>query len=147
MTDALNAVYGPVLTLFEQAHRQEHVFQVKYRYKKLRERFDSLVGEARCWRRRLLNRIIRLGGDVTATMGDVSVTDDVKGAYEATQKLLDLIYNQLSMATAVAQSANDHPTHKVLMHLQHEVDHRRAKVEAWLRQVKDMGENYLVTLV
>ncbi len=40
---ALNSVYRPTLTAFEQFHRQEHRFEVKYRYSKLQKRFDKLV--------------------------------------------------------------------------------------------------------
>ena len=47
---ALNGVYRPVLTLFEQAHRQEHRFKVRYGYCKLDERFDKLVHCLRRWR-------------------------------------------------------------------------------------------------
>jgi bacterioferritin (cytochrome b1) len=145
--EALNNAYTPVLTLFEQAHRQEHVFEVRYRYTKLQERFDKIVHDARSWRRALLNRIVRLEGEVTATMSELSVSDDVKGAYDATLRLLDLIHSQIGQAVAVAQSANDHPTVKMLYCLQADVDHKRAKVEAWLRQVKDLRETYLVTVV
>jgi hypothetical protein len=113
----------------------------------MQERFDRLVFCARHWRRELLNRIVRLGGDVTATMGTIAVTEEVKRSLENTKDLLDQIFDVLDAAMSAAVSAQDHPTMKMLMMLLHEVDHKRSKVEAWLNQVKDMRDNYLVTLV
>jgi bacterioferritin (cytochrome b1) len=143
----LNAAYRPVLTAFEQFHRQEHRFQIKYRYKKLQKRYDKMVVEARCWRRRILNRVERLGGQIDSTMGPVVVKDEVKDAYQATEDILREIFDALDRAVAAAQAADDHVTHKVLMHLETEVDHEIVKVQAWLRQVKDLRDNYLVTVV
>lgn len=145
--DALNEAYKPVLTAFEQFHRQEHRFEIKYRYMKLQKRFDCFVHAARCWRRAILNRIERLGGDVESVMGDVVVKDEIKDAYTATLELLTEIYDALAAAIKAAQAADDHPTHKILMHLQFEVDHKRCKVEAWLRQVTDLRDVYPVTVV
>lgn len=145
--DALNAAYGPILTAFEEFHRQEHRFQVKYQYKKLQCRYDKFVHCARCWRRAILNRIERLGGDVESKLGDVVVKDEVKDAYEQTLDRLTEIYDALGAAVPIAQEQNDHPTHKILMHLQAEVDHKRCKIEAWLRQVDDLKSTYLVTVV
>jgi bacterioferritin (cytochrome b1) len=145
--EALNAAYKPILTAFEQFHRQEHRFQIKYRYKKLQTRYDKLVHAARCWRRAVLNRIERLGGEADSELGTVAVEDAVKEAYTATLFCLDEIFDRLADATEAAQKADDHVTHKILMQLQFEVDHKRAKVEAWLRQVKDLRDSYLVTVV
>jgi hypothetical protein len=149
---ALNTVYQPTLCAFEQFHRQEHRFEVKYRYKKLQKRFDKLVHCARCWRRALLNRIERLGGDADSTISGVDVADDIMSAYCNTQTALDAIYDAIQRAIGVAksaddESANDHVTHTILMHLQYEVDHKRSKVEAWLRQVEDLGPNYALNII
>jgi hypothetical protein len=144
---ALNLVYPKLLQAFEQFHRQEHRFQIKYRYGKLQKRFDRLVHCARGWRRCVLNRIERLGGDADSTIGPVEVADEVGPAYRNTHDLLSSIYDAIGAAIAVVQSQNDHPTHKVLMTLQQEVDHKRAKLEAWLRQVADLGDQYILTVV
>jgi bacterioferritin (cytochrome b1) len=147
VVDALNEVYKPLLKAFEQFHRQEHRFQIKYQYKKLVVRFDCLVHHARGWRRAVLNRIERLGGDAESVIDGVVVKDEVKDAYKATLDLLTEIYDAINLAVAAAQAANDHPTHKILMRIQTEVDHKRCKIEAWLRQVSDLRDTYLVTVV
>jgi hypothetical protein len=144
---ALNDAYRPILTALEQFHRQEHRFEVKYRYKKLESRYDKLVSATRCWRRNILDRLERLGANVDSVMGPVIVKDEVRPAYEATQTILQEIYDAVGRATKAAQGADDHCTHKMLLHVHTEVDHKLAKVEAWLRQVKDMRDNYLVTVV
>lgn len=150
--DALNAVYRPTLKAFEQFHRQEHRFEVKYRYAKLETRFDKLVHCARCWRRTLLNRIERLGGDADSTIDGVAVSDDILSAYRNTQAALEAIEGAIQAAIGAAkagddEAAHDHVTHKMLMHLQAEVDHKLAKVEAWLRQIEDLGTNYTITVI
>ena len=147
VVDALNKVYVPLLTAFEQFHRQEHRFLIKYRYKVLQKRYDCLVHHARCWRRHVLNRIERLGGDVDSKINVVVVKDDIKGAYTATLDLLTEIYDAIGAAVKVAQEAEDHVTHKILMHIQSEVDCKRSKLEAWLRQVADLRDVYPVTVV
>jgi bacterioferritin (cytochrome b1) len=147
--DALNAVYRPALTFFEQAHRQEHRFLIKYRYKKIAARFDKLVHCARCWRRHLLNRIERLGGEVDSTMGPVVVSDDIRAAYTDTLTGLRAIYAAAGDAIKVVRddAVSDHVTHKLLMKLQAEVDRKIAKIEAHVRQTMDLGENYIITAV
>ncbi len=147
VVDALNGVYRPILTFFEQAHRQEHRFKIRFRYGKLEKRFDKFVHCAREWRRCLLNRIERLGGEADSTMGPVIVADDIMPAYDATHDGLRSIHDAVNQAIAVVQSANDHPSHKLLMHLQHDVDRNMSKIEAWQRQTKDLGENYAITVI
>jgi hypothetical protein len=149
---ALNAVYQPTLCAFEQFHRQEHRFEVKYRYKKLQERFDKLVHCARGWRRCLLNRIERLGGDADSTINGVAVADDIETAYANTHLALVAIYVAIQNAIGVAkagddETAHDHVTHKLLMQLQAQVDHKISKVEAWQRQVEDLGQNYALNII
>jgi bacterioferritin (cytochrome b1) len=147
VVEALNAVYRAALLAFEQFHRQEHRFEVRYRYKKLADRFDKLVHCARSWRRAVLNRIERLGGEADSTLGPVKVNDGVREAYEDALDALDAIRSAVIQGIAVASSANDYPTHKVLLFLSKEVDHKHAKIEAHLRQLKDMGDVYLATAV
>ncbi len=141
---ALNNAYEPILTAFEAFHRQEHRFQVKYHYKKMQKRYDELVGCARKWRRKILNRIEQLGGAVNSSLGPVSVSDDISTAYEDTLGRLRNIYSLLGQATAVAMSANDHPSTRMLMRLQTDVEKRLKKFEARKRQMTDMGANYLL---
>ena len=147
VVDALSKAYVPILTAFEEFHRQEHRFSVKYRYKKLEERYDKLADHARCWRRAVLNRIERLGGDADSTLDKVVVKDEVKDAYDQTLERLTEIYDALDAVVAAAVKADDHPTHKIAMMVQSEVDCKRAKLEAWLRQVEDLKATYLVTVV
>jgi hypothetical protein len=144
----LNSIYALVLTAFEQFHRQEHRFEVRYRYKVLRKRYDKLVHAARCWRRMLLNRLEALGADADSTIEKIVVEDDVKRAYDATLKLLERIAAEIDKATDTAKGDQaDHVTHKILLGLREEVEGELVKIRAWLAQVADMKANYLVTLV
>jgi hypothetical protein len=149
VVDALNTIYPCVLTAFEQFHRQEHRFQVRYRYMVLQKRFDKLVHAARCWRRTLLNRLEALGADADSTIEKIVVEEDVKRAYEATKDLLGRIAEAIDSAVESARDGKnaDHVTHKLLLGLRFEVEHKIVKVNAWLAQVADMKANYLVTLV
>jgi hypothetical protein len=143
----LNTIYPCVLTAFEQFHRQEHRFEVRYRYKVLVKRYDKLVHAARCWRRKLLNRIEALGGDAESKLEPFEVQDDVKKTYEATEDRLNKIAAEIDKAVDTAAVQKDHVTHKLLMVLRHEVEHKCVKVRAWLNQVDDMKQHYLVTVV
>jgi|SRR5271166_2590206 len=147
VVDALNEVYVPILTFFELAHRYEHRFADKYRYNKLAKRYDMLVHAARCWRRHVLDRIERLGGDADSMLEKIVIVDDVKGAYEGTHEALRAIFDAINKAVDAAKVADDHPTHKLLLRLQTKVDHKMFKLEAWLRQVADLKASYLVTVV
>jgi bacterioferritin (cytochrome b1) len=149
VVDELNSVYPCVLTAFEQFHRQEHRFEVRYRYKVLVKRYDKLVHAARCWRRALLNRIEALGGEAESKIEKVVVEDDVKKAYEATHDLLEKIATALDDAIEKArdEAVRDYTSHKILLELRKEVEHKCVKVRAWLNQVDDMKQNYLVTVV
>ena len=151
IVEALNSIYAPVLRAYEQFHRQKNRFKVKYRYKRLVSRFKCLVGCAHDWRHALLIRIEQLGGEADSVIGKppVVVQDEVKDAYEATLTLLREIYDAIDAAieSATKSGKRDNPTHKMLMMVQREVDHEIHKYDAYIRQVKDLGSNYLVTVV
>jgi len=147
VVDALNAIYPLVLTAYEAWHRQEHRFEIRYRYQVLVRRYDRLVHAARCWRRAILNRLEAVGADADSTIGPVEVQDDVRLAYEATKDRLTKIADAIDAAVDSARTEKDHVTHKLLLHLRAEVEHKLVKINAWLAQVADMRENYLVTLV
>jgi DNA-binding ferritin-like protein len=147
VVEALNAIYRCVLTAFEQFHRQEHRFQVKYRYKVLVKRYDKLVHAARCWRRHILNRLEELGAEADSTLEPIAVEDAVKTAYEKTQALLEKIAAEIDKAVESAQVEKDHVTHKILLMQRKEVEHKIVKVRAWLNQVSDLKQSYLVTVV
>jgi len=134
VVDALNTIYPLVLTAFEQFHRQEHRFEVRYRYMVLQKRYDKLVEAARCWRRAILNRLEALDADADSSMGTIKVQDDVKLAYEATRDLLTDIAGAIDKAVDAAQGEKerDHVTHKLLLMLRKEVDHKIVKLNAWL---------------
>lgn len=144
---ALNQAYVPALTAFEQFHRQEHRLLKKYQYKHEAKRFDKMVNFAHCVRHKILNRIEGLGGEVDSRINSVTVSDNVKDAYENTISLLKEIYEALGRAVAVAQSANDHPTIKMLMMLQAKTDKKIRKYEAHMRQMNDLGNSYMLTSV
>jgi hypothetical protein len=146
VTDALNVIYRLVRTAFEQFHRQEHRFEIRYRYNVLQKRYDKLVHCARRWRRCLLNRLEALGADADSTIGNITVEDDVKRAYDATRDLLARIADAIDNDVDSAVGKSDHVTHKILMRLRCEIEHKLTKVDAWLAPVEDMKANYLVTL-
>jgi hypothetical protein len=147
VVDALNAIYCRVLTAFEQFHRQEHRIEVRYRYTVLVHRYDTLVEAARCWRRKVLNRLEELGADADSRIDPIAIDDDVRRAYENTRDLLQRIADAIDAAVDSAKVDNDHVTRKVLLHLRYEVNHKLVKVNAWLAQVADLKTAYLVTVV
>lgn len=147
VVDSLNEIYPLVLTAFEAWHRQEHRFEVRYRYHVLQHRYDKLVSAARCWRRALLNRLEALGAEADSTLGKITVEDDVKRAYQATKDQLTDIAGAIDKAVDSARTEKDHVTHKLLLGLRAKVEHKLVKLNAWLAQVTDMKANYLITLV
>ncbi len=99
-----------------------------------------------------MNRVERLGGDADSTIGAVTIADDIESAYRNTAALLTEIRDAIQQAIGAAkagddETAHDHVTQKLLMHLQAQVDHKLAKVEAWLRQVEDLQTNYAITVI
>lgn len=144
---ALNQAYKPALTAFEQLHRQEHRMLKRHGYKREAKRFDKLVDHAHMVRHKILNRVERLGGNVDSEMGPVKVSDDIETAYNDTVAILKEIYGALGRATAVATSANDHVTHKLLLMLQYKVDKKIHIMETKQRQLADLGSNYILKAI
>lgn len=144
---ALNAVYAPVLAAFEAWHRQEHRAKIKFRYKVLAKRYDKLVDDARDWRRSVLDRIERLGGDADSTIEGVAAFDDVGKAYADTIERLRAIYDACQAGCDAADAAGDNVTFDVFDAIQHDADKLVAKFEAFGRQIDDLGPAYLLTLV
>jgi bacterioferritin (cytochrome b1) len=144
---SLNGVYRPALTAFEQLHRQEHRFGSKFGYKKLAGKYDKLVHSMRRVRHHVLKRIERLGGEADSTIEPVKVHDEVDKAFDATHKALGRIKDGISQASAVAQSANDHPTHKLMLKLSSKIDKHMHGVERHKRQLKDLGDTYHLTAI
>lgn len=144
--DALNTVYVPLLTLFEQAHCHEHIFECRYAYMGLRDQFDELVEEVRNWRRHVLNRVIRLGGSVDSRLNPIETSDDVGKAYTL---MLDALRGIASaIKTAFVACKADMVAQKVLGHIACEVDCRIHEYLAYQRQITDLGPNdYLATLI
>jgi bacterioferritin (cytochrome b1) len=145
VAEALNGVYKPVIVGMDQVHEQESVFGVRFKWERLKKEYDALGEHFHDWRHCLLRRIIRLGGTPDAGIG-TQTTDDVKVAYENTLDCLETIYGTVTSAIAVATSQNDHPTHKILMQIQACVDKKIACIQAKLRQIKDLGDDYLITV-
>ena len=155
---ALNKVYRPALTMFEEAHKQEHRFKKKFGYEKMGKRYDNLTKHAHGIRHKVLNRIEHLGGvadsrfesvdskgrDDGENGGVMEPTDDIRKAYENTHRRLGQIMDRIGQANSVAQSANDHVTHGLLLKLHHKVDKKHKKIGMKRRQVKDMGDKYLL---
>ena len=142
---ALNNVYKPALTAFEQFHRQEHRLNKRYRYKKFAKRYDKLVDHAHHVRHKVLNRVEHLGGDVDSVLDPIRVADDMQTVHENTLACLKEIQGRLGQATAVATSANDHTTHAMLLGLQKKNEKAIKKVEALERQREDLGNDFMLT--
>jgi bacterioferritin (cytochrome b1) len=143
---ALNNVYRPALTAFEQFHRQEHRISQRYRYKEFADRFDKLVDHAHCIRHKVLNRIENLGGEATSEIEPVEVSDGMKDAHANAHHMLTHIQDRLKQALAVAESANDAPTGSMLFRLAKKNQKKIDKNKAWLRQADDLGPtNFLMT--
>jgi hypothetical protein len=144
---ALQTLYVCMLTGFEQFHRQEHRFEVRYRYKVLQDRFDKLVDCAHDWRADVLDRLEELHLDFESKIDPFVVESDVKLAYEQTLDRLRDMAEEIQAAIKAAAAEYDCPTEEMLEDLAVEVEKKIVKVEAWLEQVADMGAAYLTTLV
>lgn len=144
----LNAAYVPILTLFEAAHVHEHIFEQCWGYLGLRDLFDGLVADARCWRREILNRIIRLGGDVDSRIEPVQTSDDVGKAYSLTLDALRGIFDALAAGHKGCEAANDYVSGHLCKSLMVAVDARVAELERLIRQAGDMSaSDYIATLI
>lgn len=163
----LDALYGATLTAGEQIRRQKVRFKVRYRWCRLvdelahmlhcyccpckhkhpdhHERDKHKCGHCvLCWQIATLHRIEYLGGEAESAIGKVDVSDDVKTAIETIVASLQTVYD---MAQDVIDAAkNDKPTAKVSSEIQCAVDHHLECAKAHLRQIGDMGVNYLITL-
>jgi hypothetical protein len=141
---ALNKVYKPALTAFEEFHRQERRFKNRYGYQKMGKRYHDLTKHAHEIRHKVLQRIEELGGDADSSMEPVNVADGINDAYRHTSDRLGQLRDTLTQANAVAQSANDHDTHLMMLRLQRLVERKYHKVMSRRRQVRDMKDNYLL---
>lgn len=145
---ALNAVYGLTLTAQEACHVQEHIFKTRYRYKRLAGKFDKMTHATSCWRRKALDRIVRLGGEPESALGAITPSDDIAKAYRDALDRFRAIRDAASDGGDLAGRRKDVATSEVLEHIATAADCKAAKVEAALRQVADLGpQNYIMTVV
>jgi hypothetical protein len=159
--DALNALYVSTLTAAEQIKRLKVRFKVRYRYCRLVEMLHDMlmcgcchnvkhdghkVGECvKCWSICVLHKIEGLDGEATSRIGDVGMTDAVKSALEMVLTELRSVFNSAQDVTDAAKF--DHPTAKLAGEIQCAAGKHIECVKAHLRQIEDLGANYLVTLV
>lgn len=147
--DALNGAYRPVLTAFELMHRLEHRYEIRWGYLGLRDRFDGLVAVARCWRRALLDRMERLGGEVESAIDPIPPIPDAVGrAYQLALDTLRGILGRLADAAETCRAQGDPVSAQMCGHLLGEVDREIAALEVALRQSGDLSaSDYLATLI
>lgn len=159
--DALGTLYTSCLTAAEQIRRLKVRFRVRYRYCRLVEMLHSMLmcgcchnvqqsghktGECvSCWSLCVLHRIEGLGGDVESSLLSVTLTDDVKAALETILAALQSVFD--SAQSVIAAAKDDHPTTKVAAEIQCAANCHIEYVKAHLRQIDDLGNDYLITLV
>ena len=159
--DALNALYVSTLTACEQIRRIKVHFKVRYRYCKLVEMLHCMLqcgcchnvhkdggksGECvMCWSFCVLHRIEGLGGEAESDILAIAATDAVKDALVIVLAELTSVYNKSNAVIAAAK--DDHPTSKIAGEIQCAAGKHIECVQAHLRQIEDLKENYLITLV
>lgn len=162
-SNELSDLYAACQTAQEQIKRLKVRFKVRFRYYRLVHELACIIhchycnkdaGHAErhaehvglccsCWAMHVLHRIERLGGDANSEIGDIVVTDDVKPALE---KVLEVLQAVVDAAKAV-ESGKDHLSSSIAGEIQCAADKHIECIEAHLRQIKDLGDNYLLTLV
>jgi hypothetical protein len=101
----------------------------------------------KCWSIAVLHRIEGLVGDAESKIGPVTMTDDVKPALERVRDVLQsVIYAAIRVETA-AKASMDCPSAKIAAEIQCAADCHVESVDAYLRQIQDFGDNYILTLV
>lgn len=147
MVASLNPLYAKENTANEEAHVQEHIFERRCHYAALAKFFDCLNDHSRCRRRKLMNRVIRLGGMPLSRLGDVKVFDAVKPAIEQAHARHTELFEGYQAAIEEAQKVRDHHTHKILMFLQARIDCIIAVLEAVYAQADDLGDEFLLLCI
>jgi hypothetical protein len=166
--DALNTLHVACLTAYEQIRRVKVRFLVRYRYCRLVEQLACMLhchccpckhkhpehherdkhscGHCvPCWTMATLHRIEHLGGEAESKIDDVSVSNDVRPALVLVQGSLQAVYD--AAGDVIDAAKKDKPTAKMAGEIQCAADEHLECVAAHLRQIDDMGENYLITLV
>jgi hypothetical protein len=159
--DALNALYVSCLTAAEQIKRLKVRFKVRYRYCRLVEMLHEMLvcgcchnvkenghktGECvKCWSICVLHKIESLGGEAESRIHQLGMTDAVKDALGIVLAELHEVYAYAGNVIAAAK--DDHPTAKLAGEIQCAAGKHIECVKAHLRQIEDLGANYLVTLV
>jgi hypothetical protein len=158
---ALGDLYVSCLTCAEQIRRLKVHFKVKYRYCRLVEMLHCMLmcecchntrhnGKTSghcvmCWSFCVLHRIEGLGGEVESEIEPIVLTDDVKAALEKILVRLQDVYGFAQVVIAAAK--DDHPTAKIAGEIQCAAECHIECVKAHLRQIEDLKESYLITLV
>lgn len=158
---ALGDLYVSCLTAAEQIRRLKVRFRVRYRYCRLVDMLHCMLmcdcchnvrndgkksGECcMCWSWCVLHRIEGLGGEARSYLGPTDLTDDVKAALETIlAKLQDVCESASKVITA---ATDDHCSMKVGSEVYCAANCHIECVKAHLRQIEDLKESYLITLV
>ena len=137
----LNTLNQAEVSLHEVGHAWEKVFEC-LKYKRLRKWVDSdVVGGSRVRRRYLEKRIIRLGGSIDVALSPAtvdpkaSVAEILTAAFTAAVDLWRLYQSSYEAVYA----AKDWPTADDLVGLQKGVESLIFDLEAFQRQIADVG--------
>ena len=124
---ALNAVYVLVLTLKEQTHLQEHVFQAAH-YRRLLKKFDKLTNAIHAtWIHWLVMWFTAHGELPDSELADFQVADadDPGDAFSYSGDLLKSLEQALLTACVAVHAADDYVTGKLVHCLLNKVEKLR----------------------
>lgn len=146
--DALNAVYPLLLTLKEQAHKQENRYEAA-RLKKLAAWFDRLGCTVHA---KLIHPLVDWfaetgrDGESDSTIGTITLAEvpDPAEAFAATLAALEAIHKAYEAACEAAEDSGQYTTVKMIWKALKKVEKWQEKAEAEAAHVKLLGvELYL----
>ncbi len=138
VVDALTACYACAFTAFEQFHRQEHRFE-RQEYQELEDWYDSLVHDARGWRRKLLKRLEMFRAEFDSVLNPFQVGNDAPTAISYTLKTATDLHDEIQVLSDAATADRDLKTQKIALGIQGDVQHLITKCEALLEQIELIG--------
>ena len=157
--DPLNELYRACNTAAEQVRRLKVRFHVRYRYCKLVHCLKHMLececcgmchagsvekGKCiKCWSIQTLHRIERLGGDADSMVNPIVMSENVKDALEIIRDRL----TDVAVAAENTSRSTDIGTKKIGGEIACACDCHLEAIEAHLRQIEDMGKEFLITLV
>lgn len=133
--DALNNVLGHGMALHQQAHFQEHKFELmKYGFSQWWDKIETQAHDK--LNHFTIDRIALLGGEPTPSWAfPIIVRTDVGGALDATLAALSKTHAAYRAACDVAEADDDYVTEKMIWcHLEH--------IEKWIGKFESRKAQY-----